>query len=581
MFRNTILFRTLGIVLASVLLSAVITLMAFAGYGGQAFSEMKAGEMEPRARFLARATGEYLMGHMGMESYKWDIGSGYHIWDAAMYAYTADGALFVYPARSDNEANTRAISEYLDRVLEGESISSANARSSRYGVIIGEPVLNPYTGEVIGAVFLVKPLAEMYAATSSLLAALVISMVASIAIMLLPAYLGARKITNPIRQMTAAAAAMAEGNFTARAAEDGAGDVAQLGRSLNHLSEALSSTISSLTLEKNRLHAVINGMGEGIIALAADGGITKANSAALRLLGGRDGEELTGLPAFNECAGDIGRLLAGEDVPPREIGLRGRRLRVSLTALAEEGRTEGAVMLIQDVTEAHRLEQTRVEYVANVSHELRTPIASIRGLADALNDGLVKKEEDRARYYGYILHESMRLSRLIDDLLELSRLQSGAVALSRQYISLDELLLDVAERFSHQAGERGLAVNTCIRPGCQRAYTNPDRAEQVLVILLDNAIRHGLADGEICLLAEPYRDRLKLSVSNPGSIPEEDVEHVFERFYKADKAHSGSGTGLGLSIAREVLKLMGEEIWVESRDGRVTFSFTLAIERTD
>ena len=236
-------------------------------------------------------------------------------------------------------------------------------------------------------------------------------------------------------------------------------------------------------------------------------------------------------------------------------------------------------MLIRDITEASRLEQTRTEYVANVSHELRTPIASIRGLADALNDGMVKKDEDKARYYGYILRESMRLSRLIDDLLELSRLQSGTIALKKQFISINELIEDVADRYVSAAREKGLNVEIDIGEP-YKVYTNPDRAEQVLVALTDNAIKYGYS-GTLRFSAEKKGDSLYISVSNPGSIADEDIDHVFERFYKADKSHAGQGTGLGLSIVYEVLDLLGERIWVKSENGTVTFTFTLSTVRPD
>ena len=382
----------------------------------------------------------------------------------------------------------------------------------------------------------------------------------------------------PIRQMNVTANAMAGGNFTAKAEEEGTDELVQLGRSLNHLSAALSATISDLTLEKNRLHAVINGIGEGIIAIDAEGKIIKTNSAALRLLGGSYADDITTLPAYRQAAEDIGCVLGGETVS-KELKVRDRILRVAITPLTDGGRGEGAVMLIRDITEASRLEQTRTEYVANVSHELRTPIASIRGLADALNDGLVKKDEDKARYYGYILRESMRLSRLIDDLLELSRLQSGTIALKKQFISINELIEDVADRYVSAAREKGLNVEIDIGEP-YKVYTNPDRAEQVLVALTDNAIKYGYS-GTLRFSAEKKGDSLYISVSNPGSIADEDIDHVFERFYKADKSHGGQGTGLGLSIVNEVLELLGERIWVKSENGTVTFTFTLSTVRPD
>lgn len=576
MFKDTILRRIVVIILLSVLLSAVLTTAAFYYSGGRVFSGIKAKELRPRAEYLANITAEYLQGLITKETYERSIGRGFKVWDASMYAYDACGDLFAYPANEDSTVNKDAISGLLQNVLKGESVYSPNTKNHA-GVLIGEPVVSRF-GNVIGALFLVKPLNELNAAMGSLIYALIISMIASSLIMILPAYLGSRSIVRPIRQMNVTANAMAGGNFAAKAEEEGTDELVQLGRSLNHLSAALSATISDLTLEKNRLHAVINGIGEGIIAIDAEGKIIKTNSAALRLLGGSYADDITALPAYRQAAEDIGCVLGGETVS-KELKVRDRILRVAITPLTDGGRGEGAVMLIRDITEASRLEQTRTEYVANVSHELRTPIASIRGLADALNDGLVKKDEDKARYYGYILRESMRLSRLIDDLLELSRLQSGTIAFKKQFISIDELIEDVADRYVSAAREKGLNVEIDIGEP-YKVYTNPDRAEQVLVALTDNAIKYGYS-GTLRFSAEKKGDSLYISVSNPGSIADEDIDHVFERFYKADKAHAGQGTGLGLSIVNEVLELLGERIWVKSENGTVTFTFTLSTVRPD
>ena len=576
MFKDTILRRIVVIILLSVLLSAVLTTAAFYYSGGRVFSGIKAKELRPRAEYLANITAEYLQGLITKESYERSIGRGFKVWDASMYAYDACGDLFAYPANEDSAVNKDAISGLLQNVLKGESVYSPNTKNHA-GVLIGEPVVSRF-GNVIGALFLVKPLNELNAAMGSLIYALIISMIASSLIMILPAYLGSRSIVRPIRQMNVTANAMAGGNFTAKAEEEGTDELVQLGRSLNHLSAALSATISDLTLEKNRLHAVINGMGEGIIAIDAEGKIIKTNSAALRLLGGSYADDITALPAYRQAAEDIGCVLGGETVS-KELKVRDRILRVAITPLTDGGRGEGAVMLVRDITEASRLEQTRTEYVANVSHELRTPIASIRGLADALNDGLVKKDEDKARYYGYILRESMRLSRLIDDLLELSRLQSGTIAFKKQFISINELIEDVADRYVSAAREKGLNVEIDIGEP-YKVYTNPDRAEQVLVALTDNAIKYGYS-GTLRFSAEKKGDSLYISVSNPGSIADEDIDHVFERFYKADKSHAGQGTGLGLSIVNEVLGLLGERIWVKSENGTVTFTFTLSTVKPD
>jgi len=157
-------------------------------------------------------------------------------------------------------------------------------------------------------------------------------------------------------------------------------------------------------------------------------------------------------------------------------------------------------------------------------------------------------------------------------------LQSATAAFSKQYTKIEDIIFDVADRFAEAAKDKGLAIiASCDYTGC--VYTNPDRAEQVLVALIDNAIKHCYEEGAIEVTVKKANDKLKISVSNPGSIADEDIEHLFERFYKADKAHSTEGTGLGLSIVQEVLSLLDEKIWVKSDDGRVSFTFTLSLQK--
>ena len=375
---------------------------------------------------------------------------------------------------------------------------------------------------------------------------------------------------------------MAHGNFSVRAHIAGKDEIAQLGQSLNQLSGALSHTIGDLTFERNRLRTTLDGLGEGVVSINLHGQIMQYNPSSVLLLGGKAGDTLETLPAFQTFAQHGAEVLRTGIPKSVEQKIRDAIIRVAISPLYDgAGQVEGAVLLIQDVTESVRLEQTRRDYVANVSHELRTPLASIRSLSDALCDGLIKKEEDRLRYYGYIQKESMRLSRLIDDLLELSRLQSGAVALTKQRMRIEETIYDVAQRFKNAAEEQGLSIQVDIDEPLPEVYGNLDRTEQVLIILLDNAIKHAEVKAPIEIKTQVEETHVRVCISNAGEIAEEDITHLFERFYKADHAHSGQGTGLGLSIAKEIMDLLHEKIWVENRDGRVEFMFTLKRNREE
>ncbi len=576
--RNTFLRKILAIVLAAVLLSAVMTLLVFRMTGIGVYSEIQLNELQPRAAFLAKRSAQYLLGTIGYREYQSIVVENNSIWGAAPYIFTVDGTLFVYPPDTDTEAGKRTLSfveSYLPTVLSGNSVSIRSSFAA--DTLIGEPIYGK-TGNVIGAVFLLKPLSELRTAMKSLWTALLIAVCVITLLMILPAYLVSRRVAKPLRQMNEAALAMAHGNFSIRADVRGSDEVAQLGSSINYLSEALSKTISDLIFERNRLRTTLDGLGEGVIGLNAEARVMQYNPAAVMLLGGCEQVNLGSIPVFADTilpkAADA--IAKAEDFSFEEkVGER--IISVSLSLLkGTQGSIAGGILLVRDNTESARLEQTRRDYVANVSHELRTPLASIRSLSDALSDGLVKKEEDRIRYYGYIQKESMRLSRLIDDLLELSRLQSGTIAFEKRKMDVAELVYDVAERYKMSAEESGHRLQLQMPDVIPFAYGNQDRVEQVLIILLDNAFKHASENSAVSLAVAEKTDKLEITVSNKGTINREDLPHVFERFYKADKAHTGNGTGLGLSIAKEIIKLMGETITVECEDETVRFRFTIS-----
>jgi signal transduction histidine kinase len=272
---------------------------------------------------------------------------------------------------------------------------------------------------------------------------------------------------------------------------------------------------------------ILDGLHEGVIALEADNKLIYKNQAACQLMGACDEKDLLqGWRPFCRFASSCG------NPENRTHDARVRRKQLLLIVSLSQETSEvapGTVIVAQDITAAERLEQTRKDYVANVSHELRTPIASIRSLAETLNDGLVKAEEDRSRYYGYILRESMRLTRLINDLLELSRLQSGAVALERSEFHLDGVLAEVTEQMSLVASYSGIRIINdwdCPKPLTVRS--NRDRMEQVLIALIDNAIKFASDEGVIRL--ETRFPRMAATRRSPSKIRGTSRKSIFRIF---------------------------------------------------
>ncbi len=572
--KSAFLKKILLFLLLTLLLSSLLTAAVFTYTSRNVFAGMKAQDMVPAALYISDIVAQYQRGEISPWAFERLLNNDQTIWDASVLIFDKAGNLLVRTRDANVERMLNALSAYLRDMLSGKSGVLVTS-STELGIIVGTPV-SGVDAEVTGAVFLTKPLNEVNAALSGLNSALLISLLIVSLATLLPAYFVSRSLSKPLLQMSQAARAMAYGDYSVKAYEKGNDEIGVLGKSLNELSTALEKTIGDLVLERNRLRNVLDGLKEGIVAVDEMGRVTHCNPSAERLLCIGAADAQSALTRLQALWPEIETLMQAGTIASRTVSAEGMQLRITITQLAgQQEKRAGAVTMIQDVTEEMRLEQTRRDYVANVSHELRTPIASIRSLADALNDGLVKKEEDKSRYYGYILRESMRLSRLINDLLELSRLQSGGVALEKRAFPLKELLMDLSERFETAAGDSGLTFRLELPEGEPLINSNEDRVEQVLISLLDNAIKYAADDGKVTLKAEQMADGLMISVCNTGHIPEEHLAHLFERFYKADTAHAEQGTGLGLAIAREIMSLLGERIWAENLDGEACFRFTL------
>ncbi len=574
--KSAFLKKILLFVLLTLLVSSLLTAVMFSFTSRNVFKNMKAQDMVPATLYISDIVAQYQRGEISPWTFERLLNNDQTIWDASVFIFDAAGSLLARTRDVDIARITGSLSPYLPDMLSGKSGVLVTS-SGELGIIVGAPV-SGVDATVTGAVFLTKPLNEVNMALNGLNSALLISLLIVSLAILLPAYFISRSLSRPLLQMSQAARAMAFGDYSVKAYEKGNDEIGVLGRSLNELSAALSKTIGDLMLERNRLRNVLDGLKEGIVAVDETGHVTHCNPSAERLLGIDAENAQSALGRLEALWPEIVPLMQDGASASRTVSAQGAQLRVTVTQLAgRQERRAGAVTMIQDVTEEVRLEQTRRDYVANVSHELRTPIASIRSLADALNDGLVKKEEDKTRYYGYILRESMRLSRLINDLLELSRLQSGGVALEKRVFSVKELFLELSERFAAAAGDSGLTFLLELPEEELQAYSNEDRVEQVLIALLDNAIKYAADDGRVTLKAEHTGKELRLSVCNTGHIPEAHLGHLFERFYKADTAHAEQGTGLGLAIAKEIMSLLGERIWAENCGDEACFRFTLKI----
>ena len=332
---------------------------------------------------------------------------------------------------------------------------------------------------------------------------------------------------------------------------------------------------------------LFNSMVEGVILLDRAGRIQLVNQSLEKQLGlSTDVRGRTLLEAFRrpELAELQARLETERKVLSCEIEVGGTEARCfevsAATVYDREGRAQGSILVFHDLTRIRQLENTRREFVANVSHELRTPLSLIKGYVETLLDGAISDPELSAKFLQTIDRHSNRLTNLIEDLLTISRLESGQITLQLRTVPLRPFATALIGELQARARERGTTIVNEIPEGLA-GRADPDRLEQVFVNLLENAIKYGRAKGRVIVKGRAVNSHVELCVADDGpGIPAEASERVFERFYRVDKARSrdAGGTGLGLAIVKHIVQSHGGKVWVESEPGQgARFYFTLPV----
>ncbi len=415
---------------------------------------------------------------------------------------------------------------------------------------------------------------------------LLLSTLAAALAMMVPTIIFVELITEPLQEVNQIAKEYGRGNLRVRANEDHIGEAGELAESFNSMADKLSKSINELTNERNKLENIFNVISEGIMVFNRDGTVTFTNGTMADIFSkvprkNNFSEKIQIVP-FEEFWEDLAECMETGEEKKHTIENTSYAYEYTIVPRFDvnDDACIGATGFFRDITEEHKLDMTRRDYVANISHELRTPLQTLRGLIEPLADGMVKKDEDRMRYYDIILNETLRLSRLIDDMLELSKLQSGTIAFQMYPFDLNELLNSILARFTPVMKDAGIFFSVhSTTDKLPTVVGNPDRVNQILVILLDNAKKYTPEGGSITITSDYNEEigKVYISVSDTGQgIHEYDINHIFERFFKADRARGKKGTGLGLSIAKELLTYMGEDITVESEYGHGTkFTFTL------
>jgi len=393
-------------------------------------------------------------------------------------------------------------------------------------------------------------------------------------------------VSKPITEMAKVARAMAKGDFSQKPSIYSSDEIGDLAIALFSMSEEIKNKIDKIKHEGVKIDAVLSSMFEGIMVVDEKGRVILINPS-LRKLFFVDVEpemkqviEIIRNPQIQEIVDKIIKYkqkLISEEItisqPEEKI------LKINAVPIIRNNTLEGAVLVFHDITELRRLERIRKDFVANVSHELRTPISSIKGYAETLLEGAIEDKDNAKDFINIIYQDSNRLANLIDDLLDLSKIESGKMEMNLEPVDIKPILERCLGVLEKSIKEKKLSVSIDIPSKLPKVLADEKRLAQVFLNLLDNAIKYNSERGSIKVSASLSDKFVQVDIADTGiGIPEKDIPRIFERFYRVDKARSCQlgGTGLGLSIVKHIILAHGGEVWVKSEQGiGSTFSFTI------
>jgi len=438
-------------------------------------------------------------------------------------------------------------------------------------------------GRVIGVIRVALPVTAVTSSYAAIHRVMLAGGLVALAVAFAIGLFVARRVTKPVVQMQTIAHRMSEGDFTVRAPIRSPDEIGALGRALNGLAARLREKVHDLGHEQAKATAILDGMIEGVIAVDGRDIILLMNERA-RSMFGLDATRGEGKPflevirntelheAFRE-----GRGVDGGNVSHRELRLASpveRRLQVNAVPLRLGANEVGVVMVLHDVTELRRLEQVRTEFVANVSHELRTPLTAIQGYLETLLAGALEEQEHARRFLEIVFRHTERLGRLLNDLMDLSNIELGRVALKLAPTRLDEAVDAVLAIIGPKAKSGKVGLRSQLPRDLPPVLADRDRLVQILINLVDNAVKYTPEGGRVTVLVqEPADGWIEVDVVDTGiGIPPSDLPRITERFYRVDKARSRElgGTGLGLAIVKHLVFAHGGQLKIESEPGRGT-----------
>lgn len=440
---------------------------------------------------------------------------------------------------------------------------------------------------VVGVIYVKASIQVVYDQLQDISEIFLQGSVLAISVSIFLGVLVARSITKPIVEMRKQAQKMANGDFNQKVNVYGKDEIGQLAETFNNLNIRLKHSYATIEEERKKLSSVLTNMSDGVIATDTSGAITLMNDAAGRLIG-KNPDELIG-----EYLLDVLQL-EGKVVDISELHDSGSMIidfsentnepfliRANFSTVSDdEEEITGFITVISDVTEQEKVEQERREFVSNVSHELRTPLTTMKSYIEALTDGAWQDKDIAPRFLSVAQNETDRMIRMVNDLLQLSKMDADEYPLNREQVDFISFFHQVIDRLEMNKPEHITFIRE-IPKNKYIVWIDKDKMTQVLDNIISNAVKYSPEGGIIRLKVEKKRNFLVISVQDQGiGIAYDKLEKIFERFYRADKARSRKlgGTGLGLAITKELVEAHHGKIWARSKEGKgTTILFTLPL----
>jgi two-component system phosphate regulon sensor histidine kinase PhoR len=430
--------------------------------------------------------------------------------------------------------------------------------------------------DIVGVLRLALPLTNVQKVLSAARNAVSIALIFALALAFVVGSVLAAETTKPINRIIKACHKFSKGDFNHRIIPDSKDEIGELALTLNKMAQDIEDKIDKIKAQNQQLAAIFNSMAEGIIVVDKASRIISINPTIEKIFSVTKRESegsffLESIPN-NSIAEIIAAVLEKGEFISQELNLVWpvqKILKINISPIFEKDLINGCLLVIHDITQIRRLETMRRDFIANVSHELRTPLTSIKGFVETLLEGALDDKQN-SRDFLKVIHEHVdRLSRLIDDLLDLSKLESKDISIKRNKIPIKELADKVLKGFSSHLKKMSVEAKNEL-PDKLSLRADEDKIRQVFTNLIDNAIKFNKANGKINIYCEDRDNGIRVTVEDSGTgIPSKDIPRIFERFYRVDKARSRElgGTGLGLSIVKHIVELHGGTVGVESTEG--------------